>query len=92
MKKYMTGSTRYQVSAKITEIEVDRETESSVWVKGVRRQKVTEYAVYHNSWDDAHSYLLAAAGRKVEYARKTLEEHRSYLGNVQGMAKPREVT
>ena len=88
MKKYMTGNTTWRVEAKIEEVEVLRETESSVWVKGRRLQKVTEWNVYHDTWDEAHSYLLEKAKGKVEYARRQLEEHKSYLGNVKGMKNP----
>ena len=88
MKKYKTGSTNWGVEAKIEEVEVDRETESSVWVNGNRLQKSTEYHTYHDTWDAAHSYLLERAKNKVEYARRQLEEHKSRLGNIKGMKKP----
>ena len=88
MKKYVTETGRWRVEAKITEVEVERETESSVWVNGSRLQKVTGYHIYHDTWDVAHTYLLEKAKQKVEYARRQLEEHKSYLGNVKGMKKP----
>lgn len=88
MKKYITEGSRWKVAAKITEIEVDRETDTSVWVGGRRRQKITNYKIVHDTWDDAHSYLLAAGEAKVVNARRALEEHKSYLGNVKGMKRP----
>jgi len=88
VKKYITGGCRWRVEAKITEIEVDRETDTSVWVNGKRRQKMTDYEIVHDTWGDAHSYLLAAGEARVVNARRTLEEHKSYLGNVKGMKRP----
>ena len=88
MKKYITGSGRWKVEAKITEIEVERESDTSIWVNGKRRQKVTDYEIVHDTWDAAHSYLLATGETKVAHARRTLEEHKSYLGNVKGMKRP----
>jgi len=88
MKKYVTGTGRWGVAAKIEVVEIERETESSVWVRGNRLGKITESHVYHDSWAAAHSYLLEKAKGKVEYARRQLEEHKSYLGNVKGMKNP----
>jgi hypothetical protein len=91
VKKYITNltySTSWRVEAKIKEVEVDRETEASVWVEGRRQNKITGYEVVHDTWDDAHRYLLVKAAEKVESARRKLEEHKSYLGKVKGMKKP----
>ena len=91
MIKYMTGRTTYEVRARITAVKVERETESSVWVNGNRRAKESESDIFHDTWDDAHAHLLAAAEENAASARRQLERANGALGNVKGMKKPEGV-
>ena len=54
IKKYRTGS----YGEPIEVVEVDRETEKSVWIKGHRNEKITNYHSYFDSWSEAHDYLV----------------------------------
>jgi hypothetical protein len=72
----------------IKEVEIDRETASSVFIKGRRTAKKSEYAAYFSTWEGAHAYLLGKAEMKVESARVTLQQAHDKLGNVKGMKKP----
>lgn len=83
MKKHMTS-----YGSRIIEVEVERETESSVWVKGRRHNKRSEYENYWDSWEDAHSFLLQNAERWVEGARLRLERAKGEYGQIKGMKKP----
>jgi hypothetical protein len=69
MKKYKTDACSWGVPAYIEEVEVERETESSVWIKGRRNAKVTDYAMYFDTWEDAHDYLLKKCDEKIAYAK-----------------------
>lgn len=52
----------------IKAVEVERETETSVWVGGRRRAKVTDYGTFFDTWEQAR----AAA---VEYHERSAERH-----------------
>jgi hypothetical protein len=88
VKKYEVDAVRWAVKAKIEEIEVERTSESSVWVKGRRRAKVTDWHLIFDTWEAAHAYLMTEGERKVLEARRALESANSALGNVKGMKKP----
>lgn len=87
---------------KIEEIEVVRETEQSVFLpvngrslagkKGVnerRDAKRSTYVQYHDTWADAHAFLVGKAQREVESLRSRLEQAKGKLGQIKGM-KPSE--
>jgi hypothetical protein len=90
MIKYRTEGTAFRVKAQITSVKVDRETETSIWIKGRRSNKVSQYEIYHDTWGDAHFHLLKEAGRHEQYALKKLEEANGCLGKVKAMEKPKE--
>lgn len=85
MIKYVTDSTAYEVRAKIKPVEIDRETESSVWVRGRRRAKDSEYETFHNSWAEARSHLIESAKDKVALAKMRLEHHESNLKELEAL-------
>jgi hypothetical protein len=82
--------------AKITEVEVIRETDVSVFVptnrkedyKGRREAKISQFDHYHDTWDLAHADLLDIAEKDVMRARRNLETAKAFYGNVKGMRKP----
>jgi len=74
----------------ILPVEVERETDSSVWVRGRRQAKrVSGGDCYFDTWEDAHAALMVARQQDVEKARRALEQANSRLGNVKGMKPPR---
>lgn len=95
--KYKTG---YHESM-IDTVECIRETASCVYIaKSVRvmsgtrveerrEKKRAEYAQYHDSWVDAHTYLLKRAEGNVMAARQALDRANGTLGNVKGMKPPK---
>lgn len=85
MIKYLT---EHYSNPRIIEVEVEKETESSVWVRGSRSAKLTDNRGYFDSWEDAHAFLLKNAEAKVEQARISLAYYNGKLGNVKGMKKP----
>ena len=72
----------------IAVVEVDRETESCVWVSGRRYPKITAGVSFHDTWDGAHAHISSIAERKVEICRRNLERAKSVAGNVRGMKRP----
>lgn len=88
MIKYRTERTSWQVEAKITPVEVERETDSSLWIKGRRQAKSLQHETYHDTWDIAHAYLMEIANQHCQTARRNLETANGKLGNVKGMKRP----
>lgn len=75
---------------RIEEVEIVRETDSSVFLLGgQRRAKVSECESYHDSWKEAHELLLARAEGRVSQARRALERANGALGNVKSMSAPK---
>lgn len=91
--------TKFKIQAKhprpeITEVEVLRETEQSVYLpgtsgwdkKGERREaKITEWHHYYDTWEAAHKALLTKADDQLRHARRALELAQSTHGNIKGM-------
>lgn len=82
--------TKYVTSydARINHIEVESETEKSVWIKGRRRSKESGYERFHDTWEKAHAFLLDRETKNVEAIRRQLDYANGKLGNVKGMKKP----
>jgi len=84
MIKYSTDS----YSTKIVKVEVDRETESSVWIKGRRTKKKSDFMTFHDSWKDAHCWLLSRAQSKLKYILIRYEERLSDVNAIEKMTEP----
>lgn len=72
----------------IKPVEIERFTESSIWINGRRRSCVSEHEMYFPSWMEAWQYLLARWTRKVESARDELERRAAILEKVKAMKDP----
>ena len=97
---------RYKTSRwrerEIERLECTRETDKTLWVmekwfftpdeKAVERQrrKDTTGEHYHETWEDAHKWLLESAEAAVIAARRNLEVANSTLSNIKGMKKPED--
>ena len=75
MKKYRT---RWQ---EIELVEIEKETESCVWIKGRKSLKRSTFESYHDTEYDAKGFIigeaednLTAAERSVEYCKQKLEK------------------
>jgi hypothetical protein len=86
MKKYYTTSWS---GGRIDEVEIVRETKSSVFLKDTRRRrKVTDSERYCDTWKEAHDWLIGVAERRLSTARRQLEIAQGFSGNVRGMKEP----
>ncbi len=68
MKKFKAPS--YSHSIKV--VEVERETETSVWINGRRNSKRTQYDNFFDTWGEAFHYLLERAETKLCVAQGRL--------------------
>ena len=85
--KYKTGAGSL-VDAKVETVQVERETESSVWIRGYRVAKESDWRMFHDTWEQAHAYLTARAEIRLTNARRQLELAQAFAGNIKGMKKP----
>jgi hypothetical protein len=78
----------------IKETEVERHTDSSVWITSAhrkmadRRARITEYGCYFPTWEEARDYLLAQACQQVDLARSRLERAETYAAKIRDLTKP----
>lgn len=85
MKKYVT--TKH--GCEIDEVEVEKETEKSVWINGDRHSKSSSYNTYHNSFEDAKNHLITTAENRIKSAKFQVEVAESFLKNVESQVEPK---
>jgi hypothetical protein len=85
IEKYRTGGWGNDL---IERIEIERETAASVWIRGNRHAKQSEYLKYFDNWDDAKAQLMEKAERKLKSCRRSLERAQGEYGNVKGLKNP----
>lgn len=56
----------------IQKVEIDRETDASVWVNGSRRSKKSDGVRYCDTFNEAKQFLLSHSTAKLETAKREL--------------------
>ena len=56
----------------IHKVQIEKETEASIWIDGRRRGKSSEYSSYFDTWDQAHAYLIKKADGNLHRAKVSL--------------------
>ena len=82
MKKFRVGGCSRKL---IEEVEVDRETDVSVFIEKQRHAKRSSYYNYFDTWDEAKDFLLKKATGEAEKYRRLLEVANGRLGNIRGL-------
>lgn len=83
MIKYKTGGYKEDIEA----VEIERETESSVWI-GVRRHgKSTNWYKYHDTWEEARTYLLTMVTHRVRNCQSSLDSAKAELSRISKIKK-----
>lgn len=85
---YKTSFGSWNRDHKITAIEVERHTDSSVFIRGRRRDRESTWAGFFPTWGEAHAYLLANSARCLVASRRELEQAQGVDGNIRGMKEP----
>ena len=70
---------------RIEEVDVERVSESSVWINGQRRAIRSSWEAYHETWEAAHKHVLGIAEYKLEKAHRDLTRAQSKLATVKAM-------
>ena len=83
----------------IIEVEVERKSESSVWIKGLRNALRSSYENYFDTPEECKAFMLREAEAvlkhseaRVEYARKKVAEIMALEPNPSGDARTRTAT
>lgn len=82
--KFKARTWFYKLPA-IEEVEIDRETDKSVWINGRRRDKETGDCIYADTWEEAKSFMLKHIRREYESAAHRLtiaEEKLNVVANL----------
>jgi hypothetical protein len=83
MKKYQT-----YFFDEIKEIEVKGETEKFiVLLSGRKESKRSEYCNWHDTWDDAHDFLINEIENKIEIFKNKINEEENKLEEIINMKK-----
>ena len=73
----------------IKAIEVLRETDKQVVLlvgkTEHRENKVSGWSTWHDTWEDAHAFLVEEAEKKVNSIRLQLDRAKGRLGQIKGM-------
>jgi hypothetical protein len=87
---YRTGSCKFDVVPKIDCIEVDKVTPKSVWILGQRFLKQNEYEHLHDTWEEAHRFLLQTARDQINLAVDKVESADKAYGDVLSLKQAKE--
>ena len=74
----------------ITAVEVDRESEFSVWINGRRNKKQSDWERYFDKWEDAKEYLLNIYEKKVSACKNNFERESAKLSDIRALINPTE--
>jgi len=69
MIKYKTGGYHKEIEA----VEIEKESEKSVWINGRTQLKHTSYHNYFDTWQQGKDFLVKEAQQKVDLCAKRLE-------------------
>lgn len=89
-----------EYSTKIEPVEVERSTDKSVWIKSKDRRsnkifverslKVTDYQIFHDSWELAHTYLVSKHRTNLNVFKDKFEREQVILDLLLAMKNPEE--
>jgi hypothetical protein len=75
----------YYWRPEVEKVEVERETDFSVWVKGCPEAKQTRYHVFFDTFAEAKAFLIDVFEKKAQDVRFQLEQANGLLGSARGL-------
>jgi glutathione peroxidase-family protein len=70
----------------IDKVEVERETNVSVWLKNGRREaKISDYSIYHNSFTEAKEYLINRKEKEIQRYQCEIKDSKQDLNIINGL-------
>ena len=87
----MTKYKAYHCSRpEVKRVEVEKETESSVWIKGRREAKETQYSAFFDTFQEAKDFLIDVFEKKAKTVRLQLERANGYIGYAKGLKESQQ--
>lgn len=83
---YLLESGRY-TTARLSAVEVERVTDSSVWIAGRRHSRSSWSGTYYTTKEEAHAAAVAEAELQVVAERNSLQRAQDRLGHAKGLLK-----
>ena len=81
MKKYRSKL----LGQEIDQVEVERETESSVWICGRKHSKVTDYECFHDTFEEAKSKIITRCRMELDRTMRCLKLEEEKLAKAQNL-------
>jgi hypothetical protein len=78
----MTGGYGYPP---IKKVEIQKETEKSVWINGKRISKRTKWLKYWSSFDEAKEHLIAVEQIAIKRLKSQLNQRENNLSNYKNL-------
>ena len=75
----------YYSRPEVEKVEVEKETESSVWIQGRREVKETQYSAFFDTFQEAKDFLIDVFEKKAQTVRRQLERANGYIGDAKGL-------
>jgi len=76
--------------AEIKEVEVERATDKSVWIRGQRNARFNSGENYFPTWEEAKIFLLAGANRNQARHRASVLRSEKLLGEIRALTEVTE--
>ena len=91
MKKYGARvRSRWGFSADIKAVDVDKETDKSVWINGERKAKDSEYMTYFDTHEQAKKQLIDQQKGYIRSLETRIENAREVLIKMEKLSCPEE--
>lgn len=74
----------------ISKVEIDKETEKSIWINGRRYAKASSYESYFDSWNEAAQSALSVHKKIANEVESRLDCQREILEKINAMENPDE--
>jgi len=85
MIKYRIDKYSETPEFRISKVEIEKETDTSVWIRGMRNNKHSSFHNYFDTWKEAHEYILGLANNNVNRAILQLERAKGLLLIIYGL-------
>ena len=91
----MTEKTKFKAvtwSLDIESVEIERETDKSVWLKGRRGRelKVCDSVGYFDKWEDAKTFLVNIANQKAQDAQRRADYYKKEYDKFKAIQQTKE--
>lgn len=63
-------------------VQIDRETDSSIWIDGSRKSKISENEGYFDIYSDARDYLITKIVKKIRAIEFRLDNQKKLLNKI----------